>query len=400
MVRQIVNIMLKLLTLWRSNDVKTYLGGIIITADPFAIHLKRETADMRFPFRFDLQFIPGIGFYTSHSGTCHTTSGNADIFQYTFASQNFGNAHVSHTSIPWASPAVPHAFIVIYLHNLVKKYYNGKMINARRYSLVCVLALVLSGCASAPRIEKPQFTQWHYTFSVLLSPERPNDSPQLELAMALLQMEYPAEQADYLNEVLYSAASLNAYKDRIINEQRSNYRRGATEAARSAGENPADYKGYNWRYAETVTAKRAQGQGITIERTFEIYSGGAHPVWTRRYYNIDLSSEYKQLRIDDFFASYQEDRRLRDVIYEELRKYSKLERGQPLSQGIYFNNEPELTFHFFIADEGLGLHWDPYQIAPYSQGNIEIILPWHAIRPLMLYPGIELLTKFNIYLFM
>ena len=273
------------------------------------------------------------------------------------------------------------------------------MINAKRYSLLCVLALVLSGCASVPRIEKPQFTQWHYTFSVLLSPEKPNDSPQLELAMALVQMEYPAEQANYLNDVLYSAASLEAYKDRIINDQRTNYRKRALEAAQSAGENPADYQGYNWRYAETVAVKRAQGQGVTIERDFETYSGGAHPARTKRYYNIDLSSEYKQVRIDDLFASYQEDQRLRDIIYDELRKYSGLKKGQPLSEGISFSNEPELTFNFFIADEGLGLHWSPYHIAPYVQGNIEIIIPWQAIRSLMLYPGIELLTKFNIYLF-
>ena len=268
------------------------------------------------------------------------------------------------------------------------------MINAGRYSLVCVLALILSGCASSPRIEKPQFSQWYYTFSVLLSPEKPNDSPQLELAMALLHMVYPAEQANYFNEALYSAATPDEYKDRIISEQRKNYRKRAAEAAQ------ANYRDFNWRYAETVAVKRFQAQGITVERTFETYTGGAHPSRTTRYYNIDVSSEHKQLGIDDFFASYQEDRRLRDIIYEELRKYSKLERGQPLSQGIYFTNEPELTFNFFITDEGLGLHWDPYQIAPYVQGSIEVILPWQTIRPLMLYPGIELLTKFNIYLFM
>jgi len=272
------------------------------------------------------------------------------------------------------------------------------MINARRYALFCVLALVLSGCASAPGFEKPQFTQWYYTFSVLLSPEKPNDSPQLELAMALLDMKYPAEQADYLNEVLYSAASFDAYKDRIIDEQRRNYREKASQAAQSAGVNPANNQSFNWRYAETVAVKRAQGQGITIERNFETYSGGAHSAWARRYYNIDMD-EQRPLRIDDLFTSYQEDRRLRDIIYDELRKYSNLEKGQPLSQGIFFINEPELTFNFFITDEGLGLHWDRAQIAPHSQGNIEIVLPWDSIRPLMLYPGIELLTKFNIYLF-
>jgi hypothetical protein len=83
-----------------------------------------------------------------------------------------------------------------------------------------------------------------------------------------------------------------------------------------------------------------------------------------------------------------------------MRKISKLERGQPLSAGIFYADVPELTYNFFITDEGLGLHWDPQQIAPYSSGSIEIIVPWYAIRPMMLTSGIQLLTKFNIHLFM
>jgi hypothetical protein len=109
--------------------------------------------------------------------------------------------------------------------------------------------------------------------------------------------------------------------------------------------------------------------------------------------------EFKQLRIDDLFANFAEDRKLRDIVYEELRRHGRLERGQALSGGIYFSDEPEMTFNFFITDDGLGLHWDPDQIAPFSEGEIEVVLPWQVIRPMMLFTGIELLTKFNIHLF-
>jgi hypothetical protein len=256
-----------------------------------------------------------------------------------------------------------------------------------------------------PGIEKPQYTQRHYTFSVLLDPEKPGNSPQLELAMSLLQMEYPADKAEYLNDILYSETSLDDYKDKIIREHRKNYREKA----------PAMDKNNNWRYSETINIKRNQDQGmviqhadtlnvaptrnegIVVERIISSFSGG-QPVRTRRYLNLDLD-ELKQLRIDDFFANFQTERRLRNIVYEELRKYSGLERGKALSEGIFYNNEPELSFNFFITDEGLGLHWDPDQIAPLSQGEIQVILPWQVIRPLMLFTGIEVLTKFNIFLF-
>jgi hypothetical protein len=271
------------------------------------------------------------------------------------------------------------------------------MINMKRYVILCAFALILSGaCVTAPKAKNPLYTQRHYTFSVLLSPEKPSNSPQLDIALSLLQIEKSPRQMEYLGEVLYSTANLDEYKDRIIREQRKNYRDKMAGVAQSG---PGNMASDNWWYSETVNIKRLQGQGIVVERNFNIYSGGAHPTRHKRYYVLDMG-EHKQLRIDDLFASYQEDTRLRGIIYEELRKYSKLEKGQPLSRGIFFSDEPELTYNFFITDEGLGLHWSPYQIAPYVQGDIEIILPWNVVRPLMLQPGIELLNKFNIHLFM
>jgi len=272
------------------------------------------------------------------------------------------------------------------------------MINIGRYSILGVFALILlnGACVTAPKAKNPPYTQQHYTFSVLLSPEKPSNSPKLDIAMSLLQIEKSAKQMEYLGGVLYSTANLNEYKDRIIREQRKNYRDKMAGVAQSG---PANMASDNWWYSETVNIKRFQGQGIVVERDFNIYSGGAHPTRAKWYYVLDMD-EHTQLRIDDLFANYQEDTRLRGIIYEELRKYNNLNRGQPLSEGIFFSDEPELTFNFFITDEGLGLHWAPYQIAPYVAGDIEIILPWDLIRPLMLSSGIELLTKFNIYLFM
>jgi len=269
----------------------------------------------------------------------------------------------------------------------------------KKYPLLCVSVLIMlfSACAGAPKSEKSQYSQWHYTFTILLEPEKPNDSPKLDIALSLLDMKYPAEQAEYLNGILYSTNSFDAYKDRIIQEQRKKYRSSLLNATAQPAEK--DLGIFNWRYAETINIKSSGRQGIIIERDYDIYSGGAHGLNTRRYYVIDMDGQ-KQLKIEDLFANYQGDKRLRDIIYFELGKYSKLESGQKLSQGIFFSDEPELTFNFFVSNEGLGLHWDPYQIAPYVHGNIDIIIPWQVIRPMMLTSGIELLTKFDIYLFM
>ncbi|MDR2716917.1 MAG: RsiV family protein [Treponema sp.] len=268
----------------------------------------------------------------------------------------------------------------------------------KKYLLLYVFVpiLLICTCVSAPGREESQYDQWHYTYTILLDPERPSDSPQFDIALSLLYMKYPADKAEYLSELLYSTGNFDVYKDRIIDEQRKKYRSSLFDtAAQPVGK---DLASYNWRYAEAVNIKSSGRQGIVIERDYDVYSGGAHGMSTKRYYVLDMD-EHKQLKITDFFPDYQGEKRLRDIIYFELGKYSKLESGQKLSQGIFFSDEPELSFNFFVSNKGLGLHWAPYQIAPYAHGSIEIIVPWQVIRPLLLNEGIELLTKFGIYLF-
>jgi hypothetical protein len=248
---------------------------------------------------------------------------------------------------------------------------------------IFAVALLAGACAGMPDIEKPQFTPWHYSFSVLLDPEMPGTSPQLDLAMSLLRMEYPADQSEFFYELMYSGNGLDDYKDRMIREQRSSYRGGAANSADN-----------NWHHTETIRIKKSLQQGIIAERDTSFQSGGK-ALQTRRYYVLDME-ERKQLKIDDLFADYQEQERLRDIVYDEMRKFNNLEKGQPLSSGIFFSDDPELSFNFFVTDDGLGLYWDPEQIA---RGPVEIIIPWHLVRPMMLHSGMELLTKFDIYLF-
>jgi hypothetical protein len=278
----------------------------------------------------------------------------------------------------------------------------------KKIILLCILPLLIPACADKPIgfIDNPQSSQRYYTFSVLLTPEFPADSPKLEVGLSLYHVRHSSAQAAFINQLLYSSANMDSYKDRVVMEQRENYRKTLSYLKNSNGENLRifDMEGFeidgwgisNWHYTEKFVPISRMDRGMVIERTRETYTGGAHGMLTKRYFVIDLEAQ-KLLRIDDFIDDYQGDR-VRDLIYDELRRYSGLGRNQPLSSGIYLYDDPELTFNFFITTEGLGLHWNPYEIAPYSQGSIQIMLPWRKIRPLLLNSGMELLAKFNINL--
>jgi hypothetical protein len=280
----------------------------------------------------------------------------------------------------------------------------------KKMALFCIFSLLLPACESLnpkSRIEKAQTSQVYYSFRVLLTPDNPR-SPKMDVALSLFQIKYPPAQTAFVNQLLYSGADPASYKDRVVKEQRDYYRKALsflTEIDSEnfkifdlEGEEIEDLESSNWHYTENFAPISPKSRGIVIERTKETYTGGgAHGMKTTRYFVIDLEAQ-KLLKIDDFVRDYQGDQ-IRNLIYEELRKYSGLERDRPLSDGIFLNDEPELTFNFFINEEGLGLHWDPYEIAPYAEGAIQVMLPWKKVRPLLLNSGMELLAKFNIHLF-
>jgi hypothetical protein len=260
------------------------------------------------------------------------------------------------------------------------------------FAALCVAISICTACVSGPNLVKPQFAPWHYAFSVLLAPDQPGDTPQLELAMSLLQVKYPEELAEYLNGFLYQAAGPDEYKDKIIEKKRDEYRQSAVADIGRQG-----VANHNWHYSEIVGLKNEQlpqTRGIVIEREIESFSGGAHPDTNRYYYVLDLESR-KQVGIDDLFADFRGDS-MRSIIFAELRRYGNLSGGQPLSEGIFFSDEPELTFNFFVTEAGFGLYWNRYEIAPYYVGGIGIILPWRDIVPFLKSGGMEILAKFDI----
>jgi hypothetical protein len=79
---------------------------------------------------------------------------------------------------------------------------------------------------------------------------------------------------------------------------------------------------------------------------------------------------------------------------DALRDYSKLSPGEPLSAGYYFDNSVEVPANFFLGPEGVGFHWDPYEIAPYAVGPVEVVVPYNQLQGLLTPKGISLLSQF------
>jgi hypothetical protein len=271
-------------------------------------------------------------------------------------------------------------------------------------AFLVVSAMAAAACGSAPRSEtetrmgqsksENQGLPSGYALrdiSVSVPLTERSAKPQLDIFLTLLAVKEPAPAARFLRELLYSGSDAEQYQNGLITEYRNLYQQNPpleiTDSVPSA----------DWEYQEVIVVQGMGKHGLVLGKEKDIYTGGAHGMYSKIYYVIDRE-ELKLLKLSDFFGETNE-AELRGLVMEELRRYSRLEAGQPLSKGIFFEDEPEMSSNFFVTEEGLGLHWDQYEIAPYSEGYIEIILPWKTVRPLLKQEIMERLTKFGIYLF-
>jgi hypothetical protein len=255
------------------------------------------------------------------------------------------------------------------------------------------LAVLAGACKNGDSSKKDgeTYRPKDYAFSILLFPEQSGESPGMNLHFSILDTEKSEKNASFFNKLLYAGDSPDKYRDRLVENYRKMYRDAAVSAGISPGEEGRP--SFNWEYKETMKAWNPGGGGLVITRDRESYTGGAHGMSTRQYYVIDAEAP-GLLGLEDFFPDPRAPE-LRRLIYEALRNYDGLAEGRPLSEGVFFEDEPELSGNFFIDEKGLGFHWDPYEIAPYSAGQIEIALPWGKIQPLLKHAATETLVKFG-----
>ncbi|GMO55496.1 MAG: hypothetical protein Ta2G_14710 [Termitinemataceae bacterium] len=221
-----------------------------------------------------------------------------------------------------------------------------------------------------------------------LIPSRGKDSPALTIEYNFLDTAEPDIQK-IINEKLYHGqTSANYYKNerfKLVND----YFNSAKSINDINDIGDAQLQIFNQYYKEVANGT-VYPTLITIRRDIEYYSGGAHPSRERKYFVINTQLK-RVLRASDIISSSAVPA-LENLIEEALRNTYDTEKKSakvPLTQLGFFEDKVVLNSNFYLSDEGITFSWDPYDIAPYSMGVIEITLPYSKVNSLFTNYGVE-----------
>jgi hypothetical protein len=232
----------------------------------------------------------------------------------------------------------------------------------------------------------PAFTPYVEELRIPLWTELPpalaaKESPALTLKLALIDFAAsPAGSPEQLfNDAFYRGLSVRDYARELARTQAAEYR----ETGEEARNNPAvlNSASLNWEYWETLEAPVNGPRLSVIFRDRSLYKGGAHPSSERTYTVFDKGAAARVLLSD--VVREESKPALRQLVNRELRAGKKLAPSDSLKKALFFADEAELTENFFFTPQGLGFHWDPYEIAPYSEGYVEAVVPFGEIMALL-----------------
>lgn len=235
-----------------------------------------------------------------------------------------------------------------------------------RLSLLALAGVLVSAIVSPGLGAETRSADQSWTF--VLDPEsrEPEGSFEVNLAVG----DTPAEEAA-LRRWMYGGQEPLAWAASEAEIWGQDYLEEVKELVESleGGPPPESFNYYSFEGTEVVARLPTL---LVVARFYEDYRGGAHGNHGQSFVLLDPREGplTDPLVLPDFWTT------LSPWVEDELRRQYDLP-AEPLdSLGTFFDEHPDAPRELAPVPEGLVLIWNPYEIAPYVVGTVEVVVPW------------------------
>lgn len=135
-------------------------------------------------------------------------------------------------------------------------------------------------------------------------------------------------------------------------------------------------KGYY--YKTSVQTSYNKNNALSIVYYTYAYSGGAHDMQWLETFNYD-SSTGTRIYLKDFLDTRSKIVNANVYLQSILKKRNQADPGSILYEDTVINLK---TGTFFYNDKGFTLRFSPYEVAAFSEGFVDVYIPYDAVTPL------------------
>jgi hypothetical protein len=254
-----------------------------------------------------------------------------------------------------------------------------------KYHYIYLLAALLMGCGS----DKPNVVFDSIKVDRTVNLTKDQDSPQCHVVLEVLQnQQATSEVGRMMNKAIVSKIfdmqdiSVQAAADSFANSYTRDYVKNMLPLYREDRSDKEKHPWYEYRYSiGTETVDGREGTTPYMIR-LEYYEGGAHSISQQLTLNFDNVTGHVLNLSDIMVPGYES--RLNELLLQALMKHTETKSVEELRQrGYLYSMDLFVPENFILAEDELTFIYNPYEIAPYSEGLIEIKISYDDLKDLL-----------------
>lgn len=131
----------------------------------------------------------------------------------------------------------------------------------------------------------------------------------------------------------------------------------------------------NFVYDEEGSLLYKDKEYLSLRYTMYMYEGGAHGNWHSTHWIIDRKSK-EIISFEDIFElkHLSAIKKLNDIALQQTFPEEDINT-------LLFDMNYEVSKDIYITDNGIIFQYDPYEIAAYVFGSIEVFISWDKLKP-------------------
>ncbi len=185
----------------------------------------------------------------------------------------------------------------------------------------------------------------------------------------------------HINEILLNMYPLNDSSYGSVNDMATGFIKDYENAKKEFPDIPGD-----WYLGANLKDTAGTNKIISLKQNFDMFTGGAHPVYYEYFYNFNAETGDSILLKDIFKEGFEKE--LTDMVVAKFRKDQNLAADKPLTEAGLFEDSLSYNNNFLLAKEGITFHYNIYEIWSYAQGTLDIFIPYADLKAILKENGL------------
>lgn len=208
-----------------------------------------------------------------------------------------------------------------------------------------------------------------------------------QIDTTLFTASYPKFQDHAINTLIQPAVFIDG--EEVIEQVSESFISGFNELAEeSLAQNQA--QPFAWFRHQKCKVEFNKAQVLTLSHEIADYTGGAHGMYVKIWYNYDLTDK-QPISLTEIL---QDSSQFMHTAEQLFRKQEGLSDTASFNSTYFFAEQQfTLSANFGLLKDGILLYYNPYEIKAYSEGITEVFIPYDAIKDLLNPKGKSLITR-------